>query len=88
MAADPAASDGSFFAVAKVTREGLVMMVVIKGENLTELYRALKTWKVDWIAEFNPKDYEAPTDDDAPFIKSITIHTNRPEKSPPADKRH
>jgi hypothetical protein len=70
------------------TREGLQMMVIIRGENLTELYRALKEWKVEWIAEFNAEDYEPPTDDGAPFIKSITIHTTRPEEPPPANKRH
>jgi hypothetical protein len=66
------------------------MMIIIRGENLnlTELYRALKEWRVEWIAEFNTEDYEAPTDDDAPFIKSITIHTTRPEEPPPPDKRH
>lgn len=70
------------------TREGMQMMVIIRGENLTELYRALKKWKVEWIAEFNSEDYEAPTDDGAPFIKSIMIHTTRPEKAPPASKCH
>jgi hypothetical protein len=42
------------------TREGLLMMVVIRGENLTELYGALKQWKVERIAEFNAEDYEPP----------------------------
>lgn len=70
------------------TREGLQMVVSIRGENLTELYRALKKWKVEWIAEFNSEDYESPTDDAAPFIKSITIHRKQPEKPPPVEKRH
>ena len=66
----------------------LDMMVTIKGENLIELYQALKAWKVESIAEFNPVDYEQPTDDTAPFIKSITVHTTRPETPPPVEKRH
>jgi hypothetical protein len=70
------------------TREGLQIVVEIRGENLTELYRALKEWKVEWIAEFNAEDYAPPTDEAAPFIKSIAIHTKRPEQPPPVDKRH
>jgi hypothetical protein len=70
------------------TREGLQMMVIIRGENLMELHQALKDWKVDWIAEFDPEEHDMPTDESMPFIKSITIHTKRPEQPPPADKRH
>ena len=66
----------------------LDMMVTIKGEHLIELYRALKAWKVEWIAEFNAVDYEPPTDDGAPVIKSITILTTRPEEPLATEKRH
>jgi hypothetical protein len=66
----------------------LSMMVTIKGENLVELYRALKEWKVDWIAEFSPSEHEEPEDSSAPFVRSITIHTKRPEEIPSHIKRH
>ncbi len=66
----------------------LSLMVIIRGDNLTELYRALKEWKVEWIAEFSPGEHEEPTDAAAPFIRSITIHSTRPETPPPANHRH
>ena len=64
------------------------MLVIIRGENLTELYRALKQWKVEWISEFSPSEHVEPDDSSAPFIRSITIHTTRPEEPPPEAKRH
>jgi hypothetical protein len=67
---------------------GKTMMVIIKGDNLTALYQAVKDAKAEWIAEFNGEDYDPLTDDTAPFIKSITIHTSRPEDPPPAAKPH
>lgn len=81
---------GGFFITLEYgqTREGLLMIIAIKGENLAEVYRAIREWKVEWIAEFDPQEHEPPTDDAAPFIKSITIDKTRPEKPPPVDKRH
>lgn len=71
-----------------IEREGMQMMVCIYGENLSELYRAIKAWKVEWIAEFSPEEHQPPTNATAPFIRSITIHSKRPESSPPPSKRH
>jgi hypothetical protein len=66
----------------------LAMMVIIKGDNLLELNHALKHWKVEWIAEFSPTEHQEPEDSSAPYIRSITIHTKRPEEIPPDVKRH
>ena len=64
------------------------MVVIIKGENLTELYQAIEAGKLEWIAEFSPSEHEEPKDSSAPFIRSITIHTKRPEEIPLHVKRH
>ena len=45
-----------------------------RGDNLTELYRALKERKVEWIAEFSPGEHEEPTDTSAPFIRGCESH--------------
>jgi hypothetical protein len=63
------------------------MVIAIQGANLTELYRALKEWKVEFIQEFDSQVHEPVADKNAPFIASITIHTTRPEE-PPLDARH
>jgi DNA helicase HerA-like ATPase len=47
--------------------------------TLTELYRGLKERRVEWIAEFNAEDYHPLADEDAPFIRSITIRATRPQ---------
>jgi len=67
---------------------GNSMVVDIKGENLTTLFRGLRDWKVEFIAEFDPEEHIEPTDQSAPFIRSIRIHTTRPEEPPPAGQRH
>jgi hypothetical protein len=64
------------------------MVVIIKGENLTELYQAIETHTLEWMAEFSASEYEQPEDSSAPFIRSITIHTKRPEEVPAGVKRH
>jgi hypothetical protein len=64
------------------------LVIDIVGENLQELFRMVQDWKVEWIAEFDPKFHEPPADDKAPFIKSITVHKHRMETPPPPEKRH
>ena len=64
------------------------MVIDITGENLQELFRAVQDWKVEWIMEFDPQFHTPPTDDKAPFIKSITVHKHRPETPPPMEQRH
>ena len=66
----------------------LTMMVIIDGGNLTELCQALKQWKVEWIAEFSPREHAEPENSSAPFIRSITINTKPSEVPPPAGQRH
>lgn len=66
----------------------LTMMVIIKGDNLKEMFGAIKMGKLEWMAEFSPSEHEEPTDASAPFIRSITIHTKRPEEPPEFAKRH
>lgn len=68
--------------------QGMVMLVSIRGNNLTPVHEALKEHRAAWIAEFDADEYAAPADDNAPFIKTITIHTRRPEPPPPPDRRH
>jgi hypothetical protein len=64
------------------------MVVIIKGRNLTALFRAIQNWKVEWLAEFDPVEHLEPADSNAPFIESITMHSTRPEAPPPANQRH
>jgi hypothetical protein len=64
------------------------MAVVIEGENLNELSRALKEWKVEWLAEFDPEEHEPLTDPKAPYIKSITITTPESEEPLATNQRH
>ena len=63
-------------------------VIDIKGGNLAELFQAVKEWKVEWLQEFDPDYHLLPTDKKAPFIKSITIQTTRPEPPPPVNQRH
>ena len=67
---------------------GNSMVVDIKGRNLTDLFRGLRDWKVEFVAEFDPQEHLEPVDDKAPFISSITIFTTRPEDPPPVSQRH
>jgi hypothetical protein len=67
---------------------GTTMMININGERLQPLYEALRDWKVAWIAEFDPDSHDLPQGEDAPFIKSIEIITERPEPLPPMNARH
>ncbi len=67
---------------------GTSMVIDIKGENLTELFRGVQDWKIEFIQEFDPDWHIEPTDKKAPLIKSITIHTHKPEAPPPVEKRH
>lgn len=64
------------------------MTVEIEGERLTQLAKAIREWKVEWLAEFDPEMHAPSTDPDAPVINSITILTTRPEEPPPANQRH
>jgi hypothetical protein len=81
---------GGFFITLEYgeSREGILRIITIEGDNLFEVYRAIKEWKVEWIAEFDPEDYAPVPNRAAPFIKRITIHKTRPETPPPVDKRH
>lgn len=67
---------------------GTAMVIDIAGENLAELFQAVKDWKVEWLQEFDPDHHLLPTDKKAPFIKAITIQTTLPEAPPPVEKRH
>lgn len=67
---------------------GTSMVIDIAGENLAELFQAVKDWKVEWLQEFDPDWHIPPADPKAPFIKTITIQTTRPEAPPPVEKRH
>jgi hypothetical protein len=67
---------------------GNTMVVDIEGRNLTELFRGLRDWKAEFIAEFDPQEHLEPVDQKAPFISSITIYTTRPEDPPPVNQRH
>lgn len=67
---------------------GNTMMVKIQGKRLQELFQAIKDWKVEWIAEYDPQEHTASTDPDAPVIEMIQIITERPEPLPPLEQRH
>lgn len=67
---------------------GNTMVVIVDGRNLTELYRAVLDWKVEFIEEFDPEAHDAPKDKSTPVITSITVHTHKPEAPPPVNQRH
>jgi hypothetical protein len=64
------------------------LVITILGERLGELARAISEWKVEWLAEFDPVMHEPITNENEPFIRSITIVPPPPEEIPERGKRH
>ena len=67
---------------------GSTMVIEIAEENLQEFFRAVQDWKVEWVEAFDPDFHIMPEDEKAPFIRSIALHTKRPEPIPPPGERH
>jgi hypothetical protein len=76
------------FGLAITLIYGNTMVVTIKGKKLQPIAEALKEGKVIWLAEFDTESHTPATNDDAPFIKSIEVLTERPEAPPPINQRH
>jgi hypothetical protein len=53
------------------------MLVKIMGRNLRQLTDAIKLHTCEYIAEYNPREFDPPADPDAPFLERITIQTGR-----------
>ena len=51
-------------------------VVVIQGRNLNPVVDAIAMNKCDSVQAFDPERWDLPTDQDAPFIESITINVN------------
>jgi hypothetical protein len=64
------------------------MADIPEDEKRKALFRGIRDWKVEFIAEFDPQEHLEPADKSAPFIKRISIFTERPEEPPPPNQRH
>jgi hypothetical protein len=53
------------------------MLVRIRGRNLKPLVDAIKLHTCEFIAEFDPQDFEPPAEAEATLVESITIQTGR-----------
>jgi hypothetical protein len=54
------------------------MLVRIRGQNLKPLIDAIKLHTCEFIAEFDPKEFDRPADPDATVVEGVTIQTGRP----------
>ena len=53
------------------------MAIVIKGRGLKPVVDAMKLHTCEFLQEFDPDEYAAPTDSTAPFIESIAVEVMR-----------
>lgn len=67
---------------------GTQMVITIEGQNLQDLFDGLAKRRLEAVTMFDPMCHAEITDPDVPVVKSLTVHTHRPEPLPPMKDRH